>query len=333
MTHVLLLGAGFSKNWNGWLTDEVFEYLLGRRAIAEDQELTQILWNHNQSGNGFEGALEEVQQAHRQNPQMHQRRLEVFQSAVTQMLDDMNGAFFDRGNLEFENVAPLKVTTFLSRFDAIFTLNQDLLIEHGYKDQTDISLLTPRRWDGMYLPGMQRIPAQESLYSNSWARSAWIPLPENEFRIERHVQPYFKLHGSSNWRSAAGSPILVMGGQKAYQIGLHPVLRWYAREFESALLSGGVRLMAIGYGFRDLHINELIIRAATEAGLRMFVVAPDGANLAMSLNPTRRGNQIICPTSLEEVFRGLCGASRRLLSTTFSTDVAEFRKIQDFFDA
>jgi hypothetical protein len=28
MQHILLTGAGFSRNWGGWLADEAFEYLL-----------------------------------------------------------------------------------------------------------------------------------------------------------------------------------------------------------------------------------------------------------------------------------------------------------------
>ena len=29
MTYILLTGAGFSRNWGGWLASEAFEYLIG----------------------------------------------------------------------------------------------------------------------------------------------------------------------------------------------------------------------------------------------------------------------------------------------------------------
>jgi hypothetical protein len=29
MANILVTGAGFSRNWGGWLADEAFEYLLG----------------------------------------------------------------------------------------------------------------------------------------------------------------------------------------------------------------------------------------------------------------------------------------------------------------
>jgi hypothetical protein len=41
--HVLLLGAGFSRNWGG-LATEAFEYLLGHPKV--DESLRQLLWKH-----------------------------------------------------------------------------------------------------------------------------------------------------------------------------------------------------------------------------------------------------------------------------------------------
>ena len=60
MNNVLLLGAGFSRNWGGWLAPEVFEYLLGCPEV--DEELRSLLWKHKDQG-GFEAALGELQDA------------------------------------------------------------------------------------------------------------------------------------------------------------------------------------------------------------------------------------------------------------------------------
>lgn len=51
MNHVLLLGAGFSRNWNGWLASEIMDDLLGR--LGDDAELGNLL---RRIGN-FEEAL------------------------------------------------------------------------------------------------------------------------------------------------------------------------------------------------------------------------------------------------------------------------------------
>ncbi len=60
LTHLLLLGAGFSRNWGGWLASEAFEYLLGCREVIGDAQLRELLWKHQEYGDGFEGALEEL---------------------------------------------------------------------------------------------------------------------------------------------------------------------------------------------------------------------------------------------------------------------------------
>jgi len=44
MPHILLFGAGFSRNWGGWLADEAFEYLLGHPRI--DDGLRVLLWRY-----------------------------------------------------------------------------------------------------------------------------------------------------------------------------------------------------------------------------------------------------------------------------------------------
>jgi hypothetical protein len=59
INYVLLLGAGFSRNWGGWLAAEAFEYLLGCAQI--DIGLKNLLWKHRRRG-GFEDALAELQE-------------------------------------------------------------------------------------------------------------------------------------------------------------------------------------------------------------------------------------------------------------------------------
>ena len=125
--------------------------------------------------------------------------------------------------------------------------------------------------------------------------------------------------------------MLVLGGAKTREIGATPILNWYASQFESRLCEAGAKLMAIGYGFRDDHINAAIARGV-ERGLKLFVIAPDGARLAQRLNPTRSQAQIVAPTALEEMLeQALIGASRRNLSETFGNDHAEFNKVMRFF--
>lgn len=329
MSHYLLLGAGFSRNWGGWLAVEAFEYLLGCPEVARNPQLQALLWR-NQPNGGFENALAEVQANFIRSPQEHTANLQDMQSAVTRMFDDMNHGFFGIINFEFQEFLDRSVRKFLTRFDAIFTLNQDLLLEHHYIDQ-NVSLLSSNRWGGSCLPGMRPIHNPNAANPNSWAQRKWMPAPINEFQLDARMQPYFKLHGSSNWQETHGAPMLIMGGNKMPEIGASPILARYLQIFEESLSQPDARLMVIGYGFRDSHINDVIMRAINDRGMKMFVIAPEGGDLARLANSTHRA-PIRVGTALEATFeRGLMGASRRLLRDIFGGDTIEFNKVMRFF--
>ncbi len=330
MTNYLLIGAGFSRNWGGWLATEAFEYLLGCPEVAGDQTLGQLLWRHQSQG-GFESALAELQSAYSRAPHANEAALMGLHAAITRMFNDMNRALMDIELWEFQKFIERHVSTFLTRFDAIFSLNQDLLLEHHYINE-NISLIGKKKWSGAQLPGMRRVPALEAMHSASWARSTWHPEEKDAFKVEQNFQPIFKLHGSSNWRHADGRDMLIMGGAKAHEIDQTPILKWYAQEFEDRLSKQPTRLMAIGYGFRDHHINEAIGRAV-ERGLKLFIIAPEGAELARRINSTRDRAAIAAPTALEGILEAsLIGASRRPLRDIFGGDMAEHNKVMRFFE-
>jgi hypothetical protein len=52
MPHYLLTGAGFSRNWGGWLANEVFEYLLADKDITAP--IRTQLWRDKHSQGNFE---------------------------------------------------------------------------------------------------------------------------------------------------------------------------------------------------------------------------------------------------------------------------------------
>src|SRR5258708_7026318 len=143
MTRILLTGAGFSRNWGGWLANEAFEYLLGVPDI--DDQVRHQLWSDKSRGGGFEDSLAEFQQ------RGDERRLRGFDAAIVGMFNEMNQAF---SNTKFEPQThnDYLVRSFLVRFDAIFSLNQDLLLEHHYLDD-NVSLSQFRRWSGWQIPG------------------------------------------------------------------------------------------------------------------------------------------------------------------------------------
>ena len=62
MTFILLTGAGFSRNWGGWLS-------AGSPEI--DDNLRSLLWPSKEPGGGFEDALAELQEEHERRRDAH----------------------------------------------------------------------------------------------------------------------------------------------------------------------------------------------------------------------------------------------------------------------
>src|SRR5947209_7651914 len=108
MPHILLLGAGFSRNWGGWLADEAFEYLLGCPQL--DDGLRTRLWRYKGRG-GFEAALSELQTETAQHFSValldHATKLD---GAIRGMFDDMDKAFAEIGDFNFHNSSTDTVT-------------------------------------------------------------------------------------------------------------------------------------------------------------------------------------------------------------------------------
>jgi hypothetical protein len=67
---------------------------------------------------------------------------------------------------------------------------------------------------------------------------------------------------------------MVMGRRKRNTISNSPLLEWYHRVFESVVSAGDVRLMVIGYGWGDDHINEIIGTAVRERNLQIYTWGP-----------------------------------------------------------
>jgi len=101
------------------------------------------------------------------------------------------------------------------------------------------------------------------------------------------------------------------------------------QKFEEYLSKADTRLSVIGYGFRDHHINQAILRAAGVSALKMCVVDPQGFDV---ISWQTSGEQIPAKSQLYQAFQPYFGGvSRRLLSSTFgANDSAEHAKVLGF---
>jgi len=202
MTFLLLTGAGFSYNWGGPLASDVFSALLADKDL--DEHTRDLLFD---SSGAFEKVLADL---HLSTDPDDQRRHEALITAVAGIFYGMNNTFM-HVQFEFENPPSVQhsMASFLSRFHAIFTLNQDALLEQHYNPMIG----PPMNWGHLQLPGMRFMQP----YQPSGARQDKFAVMEPNPRFGTFgtgAQPYVKLHGSVNWsESNMGKRILIMGGQ------------------------------------------------------------------------------------------------------------------------
>jgi hypothetical protein len=116
---ILLLGAGCSRNWGGWLALEVVGELCGR--LVDRPHMVEIL----QVTANFEEVLGQ-RRKHAEEPGNEQALVDVklMERAILDTFRDMNMAFAQRENFEFSRYVDRSIKKYLSRFDAIFTSSQ-----------------------------------------------------------------------------------------------------------------------------------------------------------------------------------------------------------------
>ena len=315
MTLILLTGAGFSRNWGGWLANEAFEYILGHPTISK--ALRTRLWEDKVQRRGFEDTLGELQRQKRKGDQTAAEMVREFMAGLVAMFDAMNQGL-SRAIFEGQNDVSMMVRPFLTSFDYIFTLNQDLLLEQHYLNNRSPS----GKFAGFHRPGLKPVAAAKD--------AKWIP-DHTKLRIEPSQQPYVKLHGSSDWVRDSKEPLLVLGGGKSVEIAEDRLLTWYQKEFSDALHRPGAKLVVIGYSFGDEHINEVIGRAADQGGLTLFIVDPEGVDVLDKWKGYLHG--VPPPQPLRDQLNPhIRGASRRPLSATFGYDRVEHGKLMAFLN-
>jgi hypothetical protein len=307
MGHYLLIGAGFSRNWGGPLSDEVTGSLLGE--LHDDIALASALRR---------GPFEDAFAGFHSYGSATASQIR-FQKAVIGLFARLNKSFMTK-QFEFNNEVRFSVKTFLARFDAIFSLNQDLLLEIHYMQ----SFSSFGKWNGVQLPGMTGAPPPGWAHPIDLTMWTWTPTANV---TGPGFQPLYKLHGSSNWRTESGEQLLIMGNAKTGAIDRIPVLRRYHDEFVARLNEGNSKLMVIGYSFQDEHINAVIEGASRERGLGTYLVNPSGRTVLA--DPKMAGAAIKVSRPVEDI--KLIGEQRRLLSSVFGGDAFAHGELMRFF--
>lgn len=262
MSTYLLLGAGFSANYGYPTARDLEQLILGKQEVQQDSELRKIVLNNSQ---GFEYALEELRCLAENGNSEDMNRYKLFQKLIKDIFCTLNakhGFFinpFENGNMG----------KFLHKFDGIFTLNQDLLIEI-LTDGTTAEFLQPgiksRDWKNEN--PLNSIRSKEHIYTYIKKLLPEVDLPQ----AQALAKFYIKLHGCTNIVTEDGD-LMVMGCNKEDLINSHYLLRYYFDIFKDKLFESQGRLLIIGYSFRDKHVNSVLMEAI-ERGLKFYICDP-----------------------------------------------------------
>ena len=169
----------------------------------------------------------------------------------------------------------------------MFTLNQDLFIEMWYSDPISLpGFTTAMRLSAKSDPSSYPMPTEADIEGTDYVNLSKLL--------------YLKLHGSQNWLGKRG---MIIGREKQDQINEEPLLKWYLELFSSSVRRDDTRMLCIGYGFRDKHINEILVEGI-ECGMQLHVVNPQDPQKFMENVPDaiRDGITSYHPCRLSELF-------------------------------
>jgi hypothetical protein len=185
MARILLTGAGFSYNWGSWLASELEGDILTR--LAGHPPIRKLV----QSSSSYEEALGKARSPGFSGVALSPGQVKTLEGAIKDSFWAMNMALGQRDSMEYDSERSIQ--QFLGKFDAIFTLNQDLLLEFHYRPDR----FPDARWEGTYYPGLDpqvlsTLDAGEVIHVQRRVRLHQQPEPNR--------QPILKLHGSVEWQ-------------------------------------------------------------------------------------------------------------------------------------
>jgi hypothetical protein len=312
----VLTGAGWTRNWGGQLATEIWQHLMSSHAIQGRASVRQLLLEEP----SFEAALGKLQAA-----PFHAEDRQIVELALMGVFIEMDGEI---ATVHDPWINIYKVQDLLFRFwgqrgdrvnaGYMFTLNQDLWPERRLYNQHVLGAAAPT------LPGLQR-RANQRLFETDLGRynDGFIMQPLSDPSAPLQLRGGFnviKLHGSFNWRTQDGRNAMIVGMEKTAQIGAFPLLAAYWQIFRAVLQAGEVRLMVVGYGFGDEHVNAVIADAVENHGLRLFIwdTAP---NLMDRVRAAPHGDRI---------WKGVLSTTSRSMIEVFPSnqaETAEYRRI------
>ena len=268
--NILLTGAGFSHNFGAPLAEGMWAKIYNHPVIKAAP------WIRHEFGSGFD--YEAVYTKVTRDRSFSDSDRSALTVAISEVFNGIDVTMVAHvGRHADTGVNRRGMDDLIARFvkpdgGLFFTLNHDLYIERIYAKGSNLPVTLPgienggqldeSRWGApLKEQDLGRVPQADSCAAHVECDLASSPLA------------YIKLHGSHNWIDDSVERRMVIGTSKAEDIDEEPILKAYHCLFETALNAGDARLLVIGYGFRDEHINRVIAEACQDSGLLLHVVS------------------------------------------------------------
>lgn len=275
VNHILLTGAGFSKNFGLPLAIEVWGQLFNDKRVKRNECINNAFkYNKN---------YEEIYDYVRRNAGYEMDELYELYNDLFKKMDATLVSYLLNPS---RNVNLDALRNFFLRFsgkgNGIFTLNHDIFVERLFSNYTLSELETPK------VPSLRKIYETNNVsdglgeYKKPFNQFLpyeiliWEYLSKNGETDFVNKIKYFKLHGSCNWR-AKNKNIFLIGRNKESLIKDYPILKEYFDFFNEMCKNSNTKVCCIGYGFNDRHINEVI----ANSNLKISVISPSSPDLFM----------------------------------------------------
>jgi hypothetical protein len=270
---VLMTGAGYTKNFGGLLAEDMRDKIRYHTEVKNKLALKNLLDNNFD----YESVYHEVY-----NGDYSVEEKKAISAAILKAYSELDyiaqkyipatdpsKSAILYGAKKIIN----RLTCDKRQINFFFTLNQDLFVER-LMSLTNKPITSPSVKRIIH-PGKSNFQLKDTEFIKVPTRDK-LDTSKDATTLSRLECHYIKLHGSFGWKSSDPDrpEMMVIGRNKEEQIANEPLLTWYLDLFEQVLFQRGIKLLIIGYGFRDNHINEVIAKAIKSCDLKLYIMSP-----------------------------------------------------------
>lgn len=270
--NILFTGAGFTANFGGFLAKEMWAIIFNNSKLESHTAIKSLLKNDFDFESIYSKVTNSSDFSDEQKSTFHEIIRESY-STLDDIIKNYNFTGTDHYGVNIYGIREL-----LSLFSVKngetgvhFTLNQDLFMERQFSRQP------------LGFVGLKYKDYLQTIQSKRLHPESRIQIP-NKAELDEFAEKsmsncgdfYVKLHGSHGWLSANGGEQMVLGTEKFEEIKREPLLNFYFDLFEKALFRDNVKILLIGYGFRDKHINNCLVKAIKDHNIKLHIISTEG---------------------------------------------------------